>query len=54
MKYILSESQYKKILEYVDFKQVICDRCGWRWSLLNGNGGDDPYICHKCFHNNEE
>jgi len=52
MKYIISESQYKKILEYVDSKNVVCDRCGWKWKL--SEGGHDPFICHKCFYNNEE
>lgn len=26
-------------------------KCGHSWSL--SDGGDDPYICHKCGHNNE-
>jgi DNA-directed RNA polymerase subunit RPC12/RpoP len=28
------------------FEQITCDECGWSWDLEDG--GDDPYICHKC------
>jgi hypothetical protein len=27
-------------------KKIICDNCGWSWKL--SEGGDDPYVCHKC------
>lgn len=47
----ITESQLKKIIEVVTKKKVICDKCGWSWKL--SEGGDDPYICHKCWHNNE-
>jgi hypothetical protein len=50
MKIILTESQYKKIFETVTEDEVICDNCGWSWDL--SDGGDDPYICHKCGHDN--
>jgi|688.fasta_scaffold33853_3 hypothetical protein len=41
-----------KILhEEVKNGNVICDNCGWSWSLKEG--GHDPYICHQCNHNNE-
>lgn len=29
---------------------VVCE-CGWSWKL--SEGGDDPYVCHKCGHNNK-
>jgi len=29
---------------------VYCDGCDWSWSL--SDGGNDPYICHKCGHDN--
>lgn len=32
-------------------KMVNCGNCEWEWKL--SDGGDDPYICHKCGHNNE-
>jgi hypothetical protein len=32
-------------------KQIICD-CGWKWDLKDG--GNDPYVCHKCGHDNSK
>jgi tRNA(Ile2) C34 agmatinyltransferase TiaS len=52
MKIIVSEEQLKKIMEIVTNEEVICNECGWSWKL--SEGGDDPYICHKCGNNNEE
>jgi predicted RNA-binding Zn-ribbon protein involved in translation (DUF1610 family) len=41
----------RKILrEAIKNNKVICDGCGWSWDLFDG--GDDPYICHKCGHDN--
>lgn len=51
MKILITETQYKKIIETVTNKEVICDNCGWSWDL--SEGGDDPYICHKCGYDNE-
>jgi hypothetical protein len=51
MKIIINESQLINLLEVISNNQVTCDDCGWSWSL--DDGGDDPYICHKCGHNNE-
>ena len=36
--------------EIVTDTEVICDNCGWEWSIADG--GDDLYICHKCGHDN--
>lgn len=36
--------------ESVENGQVICDNCDWRWKL--SEGGNDPYTCHKCGHDN--
>jgi hypothetical protein len=36
--------------ELVTDTEVICDNCGWEWSIKDG--GDDLYICHKCGHDN--
>ena len=47
----ITEAQLNRIIEIVTKKKVICDKCGWSWKL--SEGGDDPYICHKCWHNNE-
>ena len=52
MKIIINENQYKKLIETVTNKEVICDKCGWSWDL--SDGGDDPYICHKCGNDNEK
>jgi PHP family Zn ribbon phosphoesterase len=27
-------------------EKITCDECGWSWDLKDG--GDDPYVCHKC------
>ena len=37
--------------ETVTNKEVICDKCGWSWDIVDG--GDDLYICHECNHDNE-
>lgn len=52
MKLILTESQFKRIMETITDDKVICDECGWSWDL--SEGGDDPYVCHKCGHDNSE
>ncbi len=31
--------------------RIICDSCGWSWK--KSEGGDDLYVCHKCYHDNE-
>ncbi|CAB4138618.1 hypothetical protein UFOVP331_178 [uncultured Caudovirales phage] len=46
---ILTGNQ-KKLQEAVTDTEVICDNCGWRWSIADG--GDDLYVCHKCGHDN--
>ena len=35
----------------INMEKVKCDNCEWEWSLADG--GNDPYTCHKCGHNNE-
>jgi len=52
MRVIVTESQLRKIVETITDSKVICDNCGWSWEL--SDGGDDPYICHKCGHDNSE
>jgi DNA-directed RNA polymerase subunit RPC12/RpoP len=52
MKIIITESQLDKIMETIVDNSVVCDNCGWSWEL--SEGGDDPYICHKCSHDNTE
>jgi tRNA(Ile2) C34 agmatinyltransferase TiaS len=36
--------------ETIKKNKVICDGCGWSWDL--SDGGDDPYLCHKCGNDN--
>ena len=31
-------------------KKIVCDNCDWSWKL--SEGGDDPYVCHKCGEDN--
>ena len=31
-------------------KTIECGKCGWRWDLEDG--GDNPYLCHKCNYDN--
>ena len=52
MNILITEKQKKMILESVTNKEVICDKCEWSWDL--SDGGNDPYICHKCGHDNSE
>ena len=33
-----------------DEETVECAKCGWRWDLENG--GENPYLCHKCDYDN--
>lgn len=51
IKLLITESQLSRIIEIVTKKEIICDNCDWSWKL--SKGGDKPYICHKCGHNNE-
>jgi hypothetical protein len=50
MKIIITERQLK-LIERVINNEVFCDKCNWNWSL--DDGGNDPFICHKCGHDNE-
>lgn len=31
---------------------IICKKCKWEWK--RNEGGNDLYICHKCYHDNEQ
>ena len=35
-----------------DEETVECENCGWEWNLKDG--GKDPFVCHKCGHDNVE
>ena len=51
MKFRITEQQAKRLFDKVDDK-IKCSECGRKWSL--SDGGNDPFICHKCGRNNEE
>ena len=40
----------RKILKEVS-ESVTCE-CGWSWKI--SEGGDDPYVCHKCWKDNSK
>jgi DNA-directed RNA polymerase subunit RPC12/RpoP len=42
--YAVCKSTWDK--ENMSFQKITCDECGWSWDLEDG--GDDPYVCHKC------
>lgn len=31
--------------------KIVCQNCGWSWKVKDG--GDDLFICHKCFYDNQ-
>jgi hypothetical protein len=35
-----------------DEETVECENCGWEWNLEDG--GKEPFVCHKCGHDNTE
>jgi hypothetical protein len=43
-------SGFIPVKELVTSTEVICDNCGWGWKIEDG--GDQPYLCHKCGHDN--
>jgi hypothetical protein len=49
MKILITERQSKLIERVID-NEVFCDKCNWNWSL--DDGGNDPFICHKCGYDN--
>jgi len=43
----------KKLLkEALLDKRIFCSNCGWSWKVKDG--GDDLYVCHKCWHDNSD
>ena len=51
MRIIITENQLKGIKESIKSGHIECSECGWEWKL--SEGGKDPYVCHKCGHDNE-
>jgi hypothetical protein len=38
--------------EFDTIGEITCKNCGWTWKI--SDGGNDPYICHKCGYDNQE
>jgi len=32
--------------------EIVCQKCGWHWKVKDG--GDDLYVCHKCYTDNSK
>jgi len=43
-------SGYNKVKEAIVGKKIECDNCSWSWNIKDG--GDDLFLCHKCYHDN--
>jgi hypothetical protein len=46
-----SKEKTKK-LQKEGFDETITCQCGWSWEL--SDGGKEPYLCHKCGHDNSK
>jgi len=33
-------------------EEIVCQKCGWHWKVKDG--GDDLYVCHKCYTDNSK
>ena len=33
-------------------EEIVCQKCGWHWKVKDG--GDDLFVCHKCFTDNSK
>ncbi len=42
--------KYLQLFEEFEGDSIHCSVCGWIWR--KDQGGHDPYMCHKCGHNN--
>jgi len=50
-KQFVSNTEKAKVhLKESENETIECEKCGWRWKL--SDGGQDPYICHKCGYDN--
>jgi hypothetical protein len=48
MKHVKQYGQF--MTEAINGGEVICNGCGWNWKI--SEGGQDPFLCHKCGCNN--
>jgi tRNA(Ile2) C34 agmatinyltransferase TiaS len=42
----------RRILREEFDKKITCKKCGWSWKF--SEGGDEPYLCHKCGNDNSK
>jgi len=47
---IISKTQSNSLQERIVGDKIECDNCDWSWNIKDG--GDDLYICHKCWYDN--
>lgn len=42
------------VIFFSEFEEgdITCEKCGWSWNI--SDGGNDPYICHKCGYDNQK
>ena len=39
-----------RLTDILNESVVTCDKCNWHWNI--SDGGNQPYLCHKCGHDN--
>ena len=44
-------ARMKRALDQIDVDKIICSNCNWSWK--RSDGGDEPFVCHKCDFDNE-
>jgi predicted RNA-binding Zn-ribbon protein involved in translation (DUF1610 family) len=44
--FVPNTKKAKVKINEIEDSTIECEKCGWRWKL--SEGGEDPYICHKC------
>ena len=50
-KAINANSEFINQFEYLFADNMVkCEKCGWQWDIKDG--GDKPYVCHKCGYDN--
>lgn len=47
----LQQTIRRILIEEFD-KKITCKKCGWSWKF--SEGGDEPYLCHKCGNDNSK
>ncbi len=50
----LGTHKYNQIIrsKKLNDKTINCKECGWSWNF--SEGGDEPYLCHKCGNDNSK